>query len=244
MTKEYFEYLEELQRKETEARLQREKMYSQMQAEYINLKRDNINQNKEISELQNKNKVADLRANLFEQENIKLKAIIAQLRNELENNINIVATAKKYLGTNPLPPDVILNRFANNETYKKREKALEDKIKELQDKLGNKSVLLSVLAEGIKEFAEEKNIEEAHTLFEHLCYILIEEKGWTDNVADLKRFFKKARKEMQKATNSTTYIKEQTVIPKVGNYKPEIQTQNMSVPLSSLDEDEQSLIEG
>ena len=49
----------------------------------------------------------------------------------------------------------------------------------------------------IKEFAEEKNIEEAHTLFEHLCYILIEEKGWTDNVADLKKFFKKARKEME-----------------------------------------------
>jgi hypothetical protein len=136
----------------------------------------------------------------LKQENAKQQETIGKLKFQLESDKNIVATAKKYLGTNPLTPDVILNRFANDEAYKKREKSLEDKIKELQNKLGDKSVLLSVLAEGIKEFAEEKNIEEAHTLFEHLCYILIEEKGWTDNVADLKKFFKKARKEMQKAS--------------------------------------------
>ena len=133
----------------------------------------------------------------IKQENAKLQETIGRLKYELESDKNIVATAKKYLGTNPLTPDVILNRFVNDEAYKKRERSLEDKIKELQNKLGDKSVLLSVLAEGIKEFAEEKNIEEAHTLFEHLCYILIEEKGWTDNVADLKKFFKKARKEME-----------------------------------------------
>lgn len=133
----------------------------------------------------------------IKQENAKLQETIGRLKYELESDKNIVATAKKYLGTNPLTTDVILNRFVNDEAYKKRERSLEDKIKELQNKLGDKSVLLSVLAEGIKEFAEEKNIEEAHTLFEHLCYILIEEKGWTDNVADLKKFFKKARKEME-----------------------------------------------
>ena len=133
----------------------------------------------------------------LKQENAKQQETIGKLKFQLESESKILATAKKYIGDNPLTPDVILNRFANDEAYKKREKALEDKIKELQNKLGDKSVLLSVLAEGIKEFAEEKNIEEAHTLFEHLCYILIEEKGWTDNVADLKKFFKKARKEME-----------------------------------------------
>jgi hypothetical protein len=136
----------------------------------------------------------------IKQENAKLQETIGKLKFQLESESKFLATAKKYIGDNPLTPDVILNRFANDEAYKKREKSLEDKIKELQNKLGDKSVLLSVLAEGIKEFAEEKNIEEAHTLFEHLCYILIEEKGWTDNVADLKKFFKKARKEMQKAS--------------------------------------------
>lgn len=133
----------------------------------------------------------------LKQENAKQQETIGKLKFQLESESKILATAKKYIGDNPLTPDVILNRFANDEVYKKREKALEDKIKDLQNKLGDKSVLLSVLAEGIKEFAEEKNIEEAHTLFEHLCYILIEEKGWTDNVADLKKFFKKARKEME-----------------------------------------------
>ena len=32
------------------------------------------------------------------------------------------------------------------------------------------------------------------TLFEHLCYILIKEKAWTNNVDDLKKFFKEAKK--------------------------------------------------
>ncbi len=41
-----------------------------------------------------------------------------------------------------------------------------------------------------------------------------------------------------------TYIKEQTVIPNVGNYKPEIQTQNVEVPIPKIEEqDEQELLE-
>ena len=52
--------MEELQRKEAEARLQREKMYSQMQAEYNNLRKDNELQTKRIADLQKKNKVLDL----------------------------------------------------------------------------------------------------------------------------------------------------------------------------------------
>ena len=77
---------------------------------------------------------------------------------------------------------------------------MEKTVNTLRDKLGNHSVFLSVLASGIKDFAEEKNIEEAHTLFEHLCYILMHVPAWTKNAPELKKFFKKARKETQKAS--------------------------------------------
>lgn len=40
-----------------------------------------------------------------------------------------------------------------------------------------------------------------------------------------------------------TYIKEQTIMPNVGNYKPEIQTQTMNVPLPTVEQDEQNLLE-
>ena len=82
----------------------------------------------------------------------------------------------------------------NNKEYKKKLAEMEAAVNHLRDKLGNKSVLLSILVDGIKDFAEEKSIEEAHTLFEHLCYILIKEKAWTNNVDDLKKFFKEAKK--------------------------------------------------
>lgn len=79
----------------------------------------------------------------------------------------------------------------------KREKVLADKIVTLQEKLGSKSVPLSVLAEGLKDYVEESGINEAHTVFVHLNNLLISVPAWTKNVPDLKDFFKKARKEME-----------------------------------------------
>lgn len=83
------------------------------------------------------------------------------------------------------------------EEAKKKESALESQIKSLQDKLGNESVPLSVLAEGLMEYAEEAGIEEAHSVFNHLNTLLIDQPAWTKNVPELKNFFKKARKEKE-----------------------------------------------
>ena len=115
----------------------------------------------------------------------------------MESDGVILATAKRYLGANPFTPEVILNRVANDEEYKKREKAFENKIKDLQEKLGKKTVPLTVLAKGLMDYAEEAGISEAHELFNHLNNMLISEPEWTNNVPGLKTFFKKARKELE-----------------------------------------------
>ena len=130
-------------------------------------------------------------------ENAKLQETIGQLKNRLESDGVILATAKRYLGANPFTPEVILNRVANDEEYKKREKAFENKIKDLQEKLGKKTVPLTVLAKGLMDYAEEAGISEAHELFNHLNNMLISEPEWTNNVPGLKTFFKKARKELE-----------------------------------------------
>ncbi|UKK55729.1 hypothetical protein [Prevotella communis] len=131
-------------------------------------------------------------------ENAILKETIVRQKYQLNKDSMIVATAKKYIGDSPLTPEVILNRFANDEEFKKRERAFENKIKDLQDKLGKKTVPLSVLAKGLMDYAEEAGISEAHELFNHLNNMLISEPEWTNNVPELKKFFKKARREMER----------------------------------------------
>lgn len=39
-----------------------------------------------------------------------------------------------------------------------------------------------------------------------------------------------------------TFVEQQTVIPNVGNYQPQIKTQNMSIPLSPTEEQKKKLI--
>ncbi len=135
----------------------------------------------------------------LQRENAKLLETVGQLKYQVDKDIVKVATARKfYGGDSTLTPDVIQNRFANDEEYKKRERALENKIKDLQEKLGKKTVPLSVLAKGLMDYAEEAGISEAHELFNHLNNMLISEPEWTNNVPELKKFFKKARREMEK----------------------------------------------
>jgi hypothetical protein len=132
------------------------------------------------------------------QENVNLRVKIEQLKEKQDEDGFIMATAKKYLDDNPFNPDIILKRFAKDEEYKKKEKILEDKIKELQDRLGEETVQLSMIAEGIKNYSEEAGINAAYHLFSQLNDVLIEVPAWTKNVPDLKKFFRKARKDMEK----------------------------------------------
>ena len=161
------------------------------------------------------------------QENVNLRVKIEQLKTKLEEGDMIVATAKKYLGDKPLSPDVILKRFVKDEEYKKKEKLLEDKIKELQDRLGEETVQLSMIAEGIKNYSEEAGIDASYDLFSQLNNVLITVPAWTKNVPELKKFFRNARKEMEK---SVTNIGQQTIFPNVGTYNAEVKEQNNNFP--------------
>lgn len=70
-----------------------------------------------------------------------------------------------------------------------------------QLKSDGKTVLLEVLVRGVKDFAEEKNIEEAHEFFEHLCYAMNGDEGWADCMAELKEFFREAQMRKQGGQN-------------------------------------------
>jgi len=90
----------------------------------------------------------------------------------------------------------LLSVSKENEDYKRGEKMFEKKINKLQTNLGDETVPLSVLAEGLKDYAEEAGIGRAHDLFNQLNTLLISVTAWTENVPQLKRFFRDFNKKL------------------------------------------------
>ena len=117
---------------------------------------------------------------------------------------------------------------------------LENKIKELQDKLGKETVQLSVLAEGIKNLSEEAGIDAAYNLFLHLNTMLINIPTWTKNVPELNKFFRDARKEKEK---SITNIGQQNNFENVGSYNEKVATQNNNYPAMPFGQQGQKQLE-
>ena len=151
------------------------------------------NREKEISALQHKYNEAKKSAEASKQEVMNLRKRKSILEEQMERQEMRMLTEKLHLEAEQFRAQMI----SVHKEYQEREKVLVDKIVILQEKLGSKSVPLSVLAEGLKDYAEESGINEAHTVFVHLNNLLISVPAWTKNVPDLKEFFKKARKEME-----------------------------------------------
>ena len=148
----------------------------------------------EISALQHKYNDAKKSAEASRQEVMNLRKRKSILEGQMKSQEMRMLTEKLHLEAEM---QMRAQMISVDQEYQEREKALEDKIQILQEKLGSKSVPLSVLAEGLKDYVEESGINEAHTVFVHLNNLLISVPAWTKNVPDLKDFFKKARKEME-----------------------------------------------
>lgn len=82
-----------------------------------------------------------------------------------------------------------------NDLSKKQIKEMEQQIKVLNDKLGNTTVPLKSLSEGLKRYAKLYGLKEGKDLLKSLSYILQKEHVWVDNVENLENFFIKAEEE-------------------------------------------------
>ena len=154
----------------------------------------------EISALQHKYNEAKKSAEASKQEVMNLRKRKSILEGQMARQEMHILTEKLHLEAEM---KLRAQMISFDKEYQEREKALEDKIQILQEKLGSKSVPLSVLAEGLKDYAEESGINEAHNVFVHLNNLLISVPAWTKNVPDLKRFFINARKEMEGRRQTT-----------------------------------------
>ncbi len=87
----------------------------------------------------------------------------------------------------------------NNEMSQKQIKKMEEQIQNLRAKLGDKTIPLESLADGLKRYAEVHGFAKGKDLLLSFSYILKHERVWTDNVESLEDFFIAAEEENRKA---------------------------------------------
>ena len=174
-------------------------------ADYLALKAKTEEQGKKLS-------VAEERERMKQGEIDRLNGTVKQreaelymLRLKLERtqlelkHANAFLEASKYLSQRPITIETVVHKHTNDEATKKKVESLEKKIQTLRDKLGNQSVPLSILAEGLKDYAEETGIDKAHDLFLHLNLVLNSVPAWSKSVPELKRFFREYNRKQAEA---------------------------------------------
>lgn len=137
-------------------------------------------------------------------ENDVLMGTVEQLTNEkteltkrLEAAQNKVAELKLINKELQSPPLVVPEE--QNELYlEKLNKGIDKATKKMDE---NDTVELRTLVEGLKEYAEETSIEEAHQLFLVFCMLLSDVPAWTKNVKPLRKFFADLKKKKKTGVN-------------------------------------------
>ena len=100
------------------------------------------------------------------------------------------------------------NNYISQEQYDDEIKIHNKKIKEmngiiktLRDKLGNKTVPLTVIVDEIKKRAKMVGIESAYPIFELFNSVLSDVPAWKSNKSNLENFFIEERERTLKALN-------------------------------------------
>ncbi len=199
MSVDFLDEIKQLQAQADEACKRKEELYEQLVKEFVRLKQEQLLQKRRYAELQRKYDAAlaeksDLRrrcrkaeseARQLQESNDKVRQAMTLMKIQYES----LKRAYLSMVNRGTDTDVVLYPGLDSIGYEKKVKSLEDKIDKLQEKLGEETVSLSVIAEGLKGYAEEAGIGPAHDLFNHLNNLLISVPAWTKNVPQLKRFF-------------------------------------------------------
>lgn len=119
---------------------------------------------------------------------------------ELKRTSMLLAVTMEQMNEGKESSETVSNSSSNNVEYKKKVESMEKKIQTLRDKLGNENVPLSILVDGLKDYAEETSIDDAHNVFNHLNNLLLSVPAWTKNVPQLKQFFREYNKKLKEPT--------------------------------------------
>lgn len=135
--------------------------------------------------------------NAYEAYKLKADNEIIKLKKELEKKENEILTQRNYILE--YKEDISALQMINNEMSQKQIKKMEEQIQNLRAKLGDKTIPLESLADGLKRYAEVHGFAKGKDLLLSFSYILKHERVWTDNVESLEDFFIAAEEENRKA---------------------------------------------
>lgn len=126
---------------------------------------------------------------------IILDAVIKSAENEVDsgkrNNLVKLLRMMKIQLTDPAYNSA-------REDEKSMEREMELAVRDVNEKMGEATVPLSVLVDGIKKRAQIKGVDVATELFDHLNSILYDIPEWRKNVPELERFFAEKKDEGNK----------------------------------------------
>ena len=135
--------------------------------------------------------------NAYEAYKLKADNEIIKLKKELEKKEKEILTQRNYILE--YEEDISALQMINNEMSQKQIKKMEEEIQNLRAKLGDKTIPLESLADGLKRYAEVHGFAKGKDLLLSFSYILKHERVWTDNVESLEDFFIAAEEENRKA---------------------------------------------
>lgn len=154
---------------------------------------------------------------------IILDAIIKSAENELdsgkENNLVKLLRMMKVQLTDPAYNPA-------REDEKSTEQEMEMAVKDVNERMGEATVPLSVLVDGIKKRAQIKGVDAATELFDHLNSILYDIPEWRKNVPELEIFFADKKDEGNKLQKVIEAMQVQTDALKKIAKKPTTQINN------------------
>lgn len=154
---------------------------------------------------------------------IILDAIIKSAENKMdsgkENNLVKLLRMMKVQLTDPAYNSA-------REDEKSTEQEMEMAVKDVNERMGEATVPLSVLVDGIKKRAQIKGVDAATELFDHLNSILYDIPEWRKNVPELEIFFADKKDEGNKLQKVIEAMQVQTDALKKIAKKPTTQINN------------------
>ena len=130
-----------------------------------------------------------------------IDAVIKSVVNEKDSSLNKnLITSLRMMKIHLTDPAYNSSR----EDEKSTEQRMEVTVRDVSEKIGEATVPLKVLVEGIKKRAQIKGIDAATELYDHLNSILYDIPEWHKNVPELEIFFIDAREKREVARKITT----------------------------------------
>lgn len=189
--------LQKMLAQEKKAREERDKLYEQIIFEYDHIEMELSQEKRKFDRLKLKEYEYLEYIDQLKKENDRLNKELNVKKKREDTDFDTLAKKQQIADTET--SKALAKAQEQNKMSLNQIKEMEGQIKKLREKLGNTTIPLKSLADGLKRYAAVHGLAKGKDLLLSLCYLLQREHVWTDNVESLEDFFIAAEEENKKA---------------------------------------------